>query len=201
MNVSSKLLLIPKQMMIAHGPGSPTIIAQSSGLSEPITEESEVNAVYKSNESRESLMRAHEAVKKIDEEGLDQDWQRVVKVSDSYVKYNDVFIEMISDFASMLDGHLEQIIVWKHRIELSPGVAQPIHAAQYRAGPNAREFEKHLIDKLLSGKVTSGSDRMGTINRFHAQEIRFFSLLRQIPETKLCYEARRQFDNTHGRMY
>lgn len=56
---------------------------------------------------------------------------------------------MLEQFQSMWDGRLGTIKAAKHRIELTPPNARPIHSVPYRAGPVARTFEKTEIDRLL----------------------------------------------------
>lgn len=79
-------------------------MAQPMEISEPITEQPEVNAVSKLSESRKSQIRNHEAVMKIDKESLDHDWREEVKLSEYYAKFKDDFLEYLSDFASILNG-------------------------------------------------------------------------------------------------
>lgn len=98
-------------------------------------------------------IRNPQTVKKIDKEKRYQDKRQEVKISDSYVEFNDDFIQMLPDFESMWHEQLSQISIAKQRAKLSPSDAKSIHSAQYWAGPKARKFEKHEIDKMLSEGV------------------------------------------------
>lgn len=76
-----------------------------------------------------------------------------MKISDCYVEIRDDLFEKISNFESMLDGHLRRITVAEHQMELSPSDSKRSHPAPSWAHPKAHKFEKHKIEKILSEKV------------------------------------------------
>lgn len=60
---------------------------------------------------------------------------------------------MLTTSKAMSDGNLEEMIIAKHRIDFMPEKTQLIHSAYYQKGPNAQEFEKAEIHKILSQKA------------------------------------------------
>lgn len=64
--LSHKPVQLPKKLVIAYCTGSPTLRAQPSGPSKPMNGKGEVIAVYKPSESKESQMRNHLDITKID---------------------------------------------------------------------------------------------------------------------------------------
>lgn len=71
-------------------------------------------------------MRNHEAVEKIHEERINQDWRHKVKIADCYVQLTEMFIEMFSDFQLMWDAHLGCKNIEKTLLDLSPTDARRI---------------------------------------------------------------------------
>ena len=60
--------------------------------------------------------------------------------------------KMLRKFARMWQGHLGELKVGKHRIELKPD-AKPVFSQPRRAGPAAREAETEEVRKMLDLKV------------------------------------------------
>ena len=60
--------------------------------------------------------------------------------------------EMLEEFQSMWDGHLGEINITKHRIEVVPGT-RPIRQHPYRTGMRAKVFEASEIEKMLRDNV------------------------------------------------
>lgn len=112
--------------------------------------ESKVIEVYKPSESKESQMRNHGNVKKNVEKRLKHNRRDEVQIDDSLVEFKQELIQMLSGFESMWDGHLVPINFAKHRGKVSPADAKLVHSAPYQPGPEAREFDKNEIDRLLS---------------------------------------------------
>lgn len=71
-----------------------------------------------------------------------------------YKAQKQPFIDMLSQFDSMWDGHHGCVTMGKHRIELLQPEKAPVHAAPYQTGPESREAEKIEIDKMLTENVT-----------------------------------------------
>lgn len=59
------------------------------------------NAEHKRSESKECQMRNYEAVTKIAEQSLNQDWRRKVKIFGSKVNFKDELIEILYRFESI----------------------------------------------------------------------------------------------------
>lgn len=70
-------------MVIDYGAESPALEDQPRRPSKSTDGLGEVNAVYKSNESKESHMRNHEEVMRNDEKRLKQDLRDEGKISDA----------------------------------------------------------------------------------------------------------------------
>lgn len=62
------------------------------------------------------------------------------------------FIDMLSQFQLMGDGHHVRIILAKHRIKLVQPDTAPVHWAPYQAGPKMRKIENTEIGKILTEK-------------------------------------------------
>lgn len=95
----------------------------------------------------------HVEVAETDERTLQDDWREQVEISPKYDEYRPQIINMLEEFQSMRDGNLGTIKAAKHRVELTPPNARPIHSVPYRAGLKARTFEKTEIDRLLRTDV------------------------------------------------
>lgn len=104
---------------------------------------SDVSAVpYKPTESRDTQMERNNPVQDDDIRKHTQNWREEVTLLNKFFTYRNDFIEMLAEPQTMWNGHLGHINVAKHRFKLLHGNTQPFHSASYRAGPNAREFEK-----------------------------------------------------------
>lgn len=145
-------------MVIACATESPTLREQLRGPLEPTNDENEFNEVSELNKISELQMRNREDVKKNDEELLKQDLGNVGMIANAYIKFKDEFIDNLSDFKSMWDGHLGRVRNAKHWIGLSESDAKPINSSLYHTGPKARELEKKKIGKMLSRRVIESAE-------------------------------------------
>lgn len=68
---------------------------------------------------------------------------------------------------SILDRHLDRIIVAGVRIELVGEKVQPAHSTPYLSGPKSREFENIEKKDLVPEDSRNPTDRMGIINCFY----------------------------------
>lgn len=75
-------------------------------------------------------------------------WQKLITIPDKYEDYRQSFIEMLTHFATLSDGHLGHISMTKCRVELKPTDIYHIHCAPYRTGPTMRQRKKDKIDKV-----------------------------------------------------
>lgn len=86
----------------------------------------------------------------------------------------------------MRDGHLGQMSISNHRIELTSENTQPLHSKIYRAWPKAKEFEKAGVDKVFfPERPRIRPDRMSFVDSVCADSVcakeeRIASLLRQV---------------------
>ena len=80
---------------------------------------------------------------------LREDWWEHVNIAPRYMDAKPAMIQMLEPFAHMWDGHLGHIHAATHRIELVADDTLPVHCAPYRAGPNAREFERQEMQKMV----------------------------------------------------
>lgn len=85
-------------------------------------------------------MPSHEAVAKIDKENLEQDWPHEVETDDFNVKFKEEFVQMMSHFELIWNGHLGCVNISKHQIEFVSVDVSPILSAPYQIGLEARRF-------------------------------------------------------------
>lgn len=76
-------------------------------------------------------------------------WTEQVKFNKKHVEWGLQLSEMMSEYASMWDGHLKKKSVANHYINLNPPNAPPNNAAPYRAGPQQRQLEKEELEQIL----------------------------------------------------
>lgn len=94
-------------------------------------------------------MQKHEYDRKNEEQRLEHDWHKKIKIAGLHVEFKGEFINISSDFEPMLKGQLDQIIRAKQQIGPFPADAMPVHSAPYRVGTDAREFNKNEIRRML----------------------------------------------------
>lgn len=70
-----------------------------------------------------------------------------------YVKWKMHIIQMMKQDAMMWGGHIEKILVAKHRISMNPSDAAPIHAMPNCAGLWQRQWEKEGIEQKRRARV------------------------------------------------
>ena len=152
-NTSDKSVHLPKGMIIASTVDVPDVIMDASSLSNDRTKGNDetINAIplYRRDENRDERMARHFEVKETDGKNEKTDWRTLINFNDEYAEYRDEFISMLEKYESMWDGHIGQITVAKHRIDLVDEGMRPIHAHPYRAGPKRRELEKAELDNML----------------------------------------------------
>lgn len=111
----------------------------------------DVNEVCKTAESRETQIKTHENVAKLDGEQIKQNWREKLKIADAYVEYKEECLRKMADLGSIWDGRPGRIAVAEHRIKFYPAESKPIHSWTNRAGSKAHKFETNKIGALLSG--------------------------------------------------
>lgn len=91
--------------------------------------------LYKNQASKEVKLERNKVIAKEVAKKKALYWTEQLQFNDKYVEWNLQFINMMSRYASMRDGHTGRISVVSHRIYLNPTNVPPIHALPYRAGP------------------------------------------------------------------
>lgn len=150
---------LPKHMSIAIAESPPDVViqlgpqpqGQAKDIGESSTQGLDIVAPvhYKPTESRTSQITRHTEVANEDAKRQREDWREHVEVGAAYEYLRPEINSLLTEFTSMWDGHLGTIQTVKHRIDLDPPKAKPIHSAPYRAGPAARQLEREEIDKML----------------------------------------------------
>lgn len=77
----------------------------------------------------------HETVKENDEITVKKYFHENMLLPTKFEQHCQAFLEMITKFKSMSEGHLRRINVSKHRIDLCQKEVRPVHSAPYQAGP------------------------------------------------------------------
>lgn len=178
---------LPKCVVVAYVVATPTVISilpykhasrtlqESSNLAYST---SIIAAVYyKLAEDREVQMTRHKIVESKDSQLLTRDWQNKVHISEACSEYRGKFMKKLMQFSYMWDGHLGQISIIKHRIELLSS-SNPVYSAAYRAGHTVREFLRLEIEKMLSQNVIERAQTEWTASiNFAPNNIRILPLL------------------------
>lgn len=81
---------------------------------------------------KEDVDITEKGVMKSKDKAPDTDWTSTIKVGEENEPKRNKIIEMLSEYATMWDGHLGTIKALKHRIELEAD-ARPIHQVPYRS--------------------------------------------------------------------
>lgn len=64
-----------------------------------------------------------------------------------------VFLEMLEELDSALDGYMERINVAKYEVNRLNKDVRPVHSALYQAGPSARESTAAESGQIITQKV------------------------------------------------
>lgn len=95
-------------------------------------------------------MRNHEDVKRNEQDRPEQDSYKEVKIANAYVAFKESFIEILSNFELIVDGHSGRINTATNRNELFSVEAKANHSAPNRASPKAHKLQRNEIDQILS---------------------------------------------------
>lgn len=93
---------------------------------------------------------------KSEDKAPDADWTSSINIGEEYELQQNKIIQMLSEYADMLDGHLGTIRDVKCKIELELD-ARPFHHVSYRSGKKVCEWEKKKVMKMLSEGVIEPS--------------------------------------------
>lgn len=147
-NFGRTSIQLPKRMHISTATDPPETIVHiepgNEGCKVNKERSAEPDAVttvhYKPMESRETQMQRHKAVETEDKEQQMKYWKDKVDIGPSYEHLRPQILNMLSEFTHMWVAHLGTIRTVRHRIDLDPPTAKPVHSAPYRAGPTARRL-------------------------------------------------------------
>lgn len=81
------------------------------------------------------------------------DWRAKVEISNDHNAGRAKFLNMLSEFQHVWEGHLSRIKAAKHRIKLTSGGDWAFHSAPYRVGPVTRQSEKHETGRMVAVNV------------------------------------------------
>lgn len=98
--------------------------------------------LYKPTLYNEYQIDNHATVQKKDAEKWNEDWRSEVNMPSAYKSYKPGFLEVLSEFEAMWDGHLGLIKAVVHRIELTTIAARRIHSDPYQDVQKDRQFQK-----------------------------------------------------------
>lgn len=113
-----------------------------------------VNAVHYNSEPHSlDQMAKQEAGKERVEGALEKDWFKDVQLPAKFEEHHPAFLDIVKEFQSMWDGHLEHIFVAKLLIDLISDEVWPVHFTLYQAMPAARQFTTAEMNPMLSEKV------------------------------------------------
>lgn len=112
-------------------------------------------------------IRDHAHVNNAATERLAKSWKEKFAISVLYTAHKQTNLNILSHFQFLWDGHLGQITMAKHCIELLRPDTATIHPAPYWAVPETPKFRKAEIKKMLAKNIieprTSRMDRTESI--------------------------------------
>lgn len=114
-------------------------------------------AHYNKAEDREIHTNRQNAVKSKIWQRLTSDWQSEVDMFESYLKFHDQILQILTHLLSMGDGHLVLIRIAKHRTNFLPN-SDHTRSALYQAGHNKRKFQLIEIEKIHFQKVVEPAE-------------------------------------------
>lgn len=79
-------------------------------------------------------MENHEEVTQKDETRLTEDRRNEITVPDKYKDHKVAFLQLLTEFENMWEGHLGRIKTARHQIELADSDIRPVYSAPYRVG-------------------------------------------------------------------
>lgn len=95
----------------------------------------------------------HKDVETVDLETLQIEWGEQPKVGQSSQGYIKDLVKMVQVLEHVQDGRLGPTVIANHPIKLRSPNIQPLNLPLNPPGPNARPFEKTVIDKIFRMKV------------------------------------------------
>lgn len=98
-------------------------------------------------------MDRHYETKRQDASLQNRDWSDTVQANEEYKHVESTFLTIMKKYGPMWDGHLDQINVANHCINLNFMDVPPIHSAPYRAGPKQRKCYREELEKMGEARV------------------------------------------------
>lgn len=84
---------------------------------------------------------------------LKKNLSKELAISPQYHASKKPFIEILSHFQPIRDGHFSRINIAKHRIKRHLSDKAPVHSAVYSACPKTRVLHNPKIDKMLAENI------------------------------------------------
>lgn len=98
-------------------------------------------------------MAKNERVTREDEAWLTEERRDEITIPDEYKTHRDEFLQLLSEFEDMGDGHLRSIKAARYWIELTFSDICPAHSTVYRAGPIPRHLAEKKLQMMLQEEV------------------------------------------------
>lgn len=141
----------------------------------------------KNSQGQDFWVGIYDDVQENAEELLEIDCGVKVKIAGAYVKAKVEFINMLSEFGSMSEGHFIQKRSAKHLNQLKSADEKPTHFSPYLVDPNARKFKKNKTKRFCRKKLSAWLSQKGQ-NKYCSREIKMlFPLLCKLLKTKRGY--------------
>lgn len=164
---------LPGKMVTACGAESLTLRKQLSGPYQLKYEDCKVIAGHKPSERKKPQMQTHGNVERNDKERGELDWHDKVKIGDAYVQFKDKIIEILSDFASIWNGHLGRVNIAKHRVKVFPA-----HVNRF----NLRHAGRDQNDASLRKTDSTKCCQTKFLSRFRpTEQHQYYSRRRRMP--------------------
>ena len=152
-------ILLPKRMILAYATPTREILIRNVNLALENVVGVKFDIPSAKKETKEEIFTADnrkfkEMRPSANEKRMKEDIFKVEDLNLSHLsnKRQRELIRMLKEFQPMWDGHLGEINITKHRIELLPGT-RPIRQHPYRTGMKSKEFEAEQIEKMLRDNV------------------------------------------------
>lgn len=104
---------------------------------------------FKPQVCRDEQVDSHNVVREFD--GIvNLNWQYKIEVPNEYVASRHKFVQMLTQFENVWDGHVQSTKAVQHLMELKNSKHCPMHSAPNRAGPESRDFEREETKRMLA---------------------------------------------------
>lgn len=137
---------------------------------------------YESTIDKESRIWKHNRIRSDETTQLTKVWNREVSSATQYQSNKQPFLDILSQFKLMWDGHLGRVTMTKRRMDLLQPDTAPVYAKPYQAGSEMSEFKRAEIDKLLAKNIrieyNACTNGMGHTDSIGPQERRNSLILR-----------------------